>query len=184
MIDPQTQARANAVFWTTFVVMVVVPAAVVVVPQVGRDPFEQVVTLAFGAVASLVVPAGLIALIVSRPVRVHGAHGPLLTSLIAVPGLLCGVAAAVWWAAHPPAEVGWLLTGALWREMSWASLILLPILMLTIVIDVGIQIVWAVAKALAPALVPAFGVLAGVFGAWMLVALVMRILTRLRARRA
>jgi len=180
-LDPLIRQRANTVFWSSFCTVVIGPTALAVIPAIGKtNKLESVIVLAFGAVASLVLPAGMIAAILSRPIRVHGARGPLIALLLMVAALTCGVGAGVWWAARPAGEIGWPLTGALWRQFGWASLILLPVLLLTLFIDVAIQIAFAVAQALAPALVPTFGMLAGALAAWMLVAMVLKVQARLQ----
>lgn len=183
--QPGVTPLATTVFWTTFLVVVLVLTAVTVIPQVGVEKTEQVLLLAFGAAVSLVVPAGLAALLVSRPLRVHGERGPLLSMLFALVGFACGVAASLWLRAHPlGADIGLPLTDALWAQLGWVSLVIFPLLLITLMIDMLIRIVWAIAHALAPALVPAFALLGGVLLVWAIAALVIKVARRLRARRA
>lgn len=170
------QQVANNVFWSTFLVVVFVPAAFAVIPRVGNTAPEHLLLLAFGSVGALILPAALTALFVSRPVRVHEGRGPWASLFVALVAIACALRAGFWWAGHThQADIGWPLTGAIVKELGLVSILIFPLLILTAVVDVFIQIVWHVAQSLAPALVPTAGALAGAFAAWALSAIVLRV---------
>lgn len=176
----QSPSRAaDRVFWCTFVVAVFAPASLAVLPGAKTQPLDANVIFAFITVGALLVPAGLIAVLLSRPMRVDANRGHWLSAMFAVIALGCAIAAAIAWARHPFHEVTWPLTRALWHAWGDAAFLLLPVFLLTGLLDVFIMLAVAIALSLAPALVPAFGALAGVA----LSTLVASVVRRVRARK-
>ena len=177
--DPAPRA-ARKLFWTSFGAMAAVLPMLAVAHEANQRSLQQNLVVALLSIAAVLLPAWAVAAIVSRPLRVHAARGPRIAFVLVLLGLSCGTTTALLWLTHPPADPEWPITRALWESLGDAHWVMLPVFLLTIIADVFVMGLFEVGRALAPAFVPALGVLAGVFVAWLVSAIVIRVLDRAR----